>query len=119
MCSGVFLLAATGLLEGKNCSTHWNLANKFKTLFPSVNLLPDKLITSEKGIYTNGGAYSFLNLILFLVEQYFDRETAIYCAKIFQIDIERNPKPPFTFFNRKKTMMISWFTTPKHILSKT
>lgn len=59
MCSGVFLLAATGLLEGRNCSTHWNLATNFKRLFPNVNLLPDKLITAERGIYTNGGAYSF------------------------------------------------------------
>jgi transcriptional regulator GlxA family with amidase domain len=102
MCSGVFLLAATGLLEGRNCSTHWNLANNFKRLFPNVNLLPDKLITAERGIYTNGGAYSFLNLILFLVEKYFDRETAIYCSKIFQIDIERTSQSPFHVFQTQK-----------------
>ena len=83
MCSGVFLLAATGLLEGRNCSTHWNLATNLSRLFPNVNLLPDKLITAERGIYTNGGAYSFLNLILFLVEKYFDRETAILLFKNF------------------------------------
>jgi transcriptional regulator GlxA family with amidase domain len=103
MCSGVFLLAATGLLEGKSCSTHWNLAANFKRLFPNVNLLPDKLITAERGIYTNGGAYSFLNLILFLVEKYFDRETAIYCSKIFQIDIERTSQSPFHIFQAQKT----------------
>jgi transcriptional regulator GlxA family with amidase domain len=102
MCSGVFLLAATGLLEGSNCSTHWNLANNFKRLFPNVNLLPDKLITAERGIYTNGGAYSFLNLILFLIEKYFDRETAIYCSKIFQIDIERTSQSPFHVFQSQK-----------------
>jgi transcriptional regulator GlxA family with amidase domain len=102
MCSGVFLLAATGLLEGRNCSTHWNLATNFKRLFPNVNLLPDKLITAERGIYTNGGAYSFLNLILFLVEKYFDRETAIYCSKIFQIDIERTSQSPFHVFQTQK-----------------
>src|SRR5215203_5780100 len=96
MCSGRFLVAATGLLDGKTCSTHWNLADNFKRLFPTVNLQTDKL-TAEKEIYTNGGAYSFLNLIFFLVEKYFDRQTAIYCSKIFQIDIDRTLQSHFPF----------------------
>lgn len=103
MCSGAFLLAATGLLEGRTCSTHWNLAGNFRRLFPNVNLQIDKLITAEPGIYTNGGAYSFLNLILLLVEKYFDRETAIYCSKIYQIDIERTSQSPFHIFQTQKT----------------
>jgi transcriptional regulator GlxA family with amidase domain len=102
MCSGLFLLAATGLLDGKICSTHWNMAPDFKRLFPNVHLQTDKLITSEKGIYTNGGGYSFLNLMLFLVEKYFDRSTAIFCSKIFQIDIERNSQSPFHIFQMQK-----------------
>jgi len=102
MCTGAFLLAATGLLEGRTCSTHWDVANNFRRMFPNVNLLPDKLITAEKGIYTNGGAYSFLNLILFLVEKYFDRQTAIFCSKIFEIDIERNSQSPFFIFQVQK-----------------
>ena len=102
MCSGAFLLAATGLLEGKSCSTHWNLADKFRQLFPNIDLQADKLITAEKGIYTNGGAYSFLNLILFLVEKYFDRPTAIYCSKIFQIDMDRTLQSPFFIFQAQK-----------------
>jgi len=102
ICSGAFLLAATGLLEGKTCSTHWNAAANFKRLFPNIDLLPDKLITAEKGIYTNGGAYSFLNLILFLVEKYFDRTTAIYCSKIFQIDMDRTSQSPFFIFQAQK-----------------
>jgi transcriptional regulator GlxA family with amidase domain len=102
MCSGAFILAATGLLNGKACSTHWNMASDFKKLFPTVNLHADKLITAEKGIYTNGGGYSFLNLMLFMVEKYFDRRTAIYCSKIFQIDIERNSQSPFHIFKMQK-----------------
>lgn len=102
ICTGAFLLAATGLLEGKSCSTHWNAAAGFKRLFPNINLHIDKLLTVEKGIYTNGGAYSFLNLILFLVEKYFDRQTAIYCSKVFQIDIERNSQSPFSIFQTQK-----------------
>ena len=102
ICSGAFLLAATGLLEGRSCSTHWNLADTFRRLFPNIDLQPDKLITAEKGIYTNGGAYSFLNLMLFLVEKYFDRPTAIYCSKIFQIEIDRTSQSPFFIFQAQK-----------------
>jgi transcriptional regulator GlxA family with amidase domain len=102
ICSGAFLLAATGLLEGKTCSTHWNVATDFKRLFPNINLHLDKLIASEPGIYTNGGAFSFLNLCLFLVEKYFNRQTAIYCSKIFQIDIERSSQSPFLIFQIQK-----------------
>ncbi len=102
ICTGAFLLAATGLLEGKSCSTHWNAAADFKRLFPNIDLHTDKLLTVEKGIYTNGGAYSFLNLVLFLVEKYFDRQTAIFCSKVFQIDIERSSQSPFFIFQTQK-----------------
>jgi transcriptional regulator GlxA family with amidase domain len=102
ICSGAFLLAATGLLEGKTCSTHWNVASDFRRMFPNINLHIDKLIASEPGIYTNGGAFSFLNLVLLLVEKYFDRQTAIFCSKIFQIDIERSSQSPFLIFQIQK-----------------
>jgi transcriptional regulator GlxA family with amidase domain len=102
ICTGAFLLAATGLLEGRNCSTHWVAEAEFRRQFPTVNLHVDKLITAEKGIYTNGGAYSFLNLILFLIEKYFDRQTAIVCSKMYQIDIDRTSQSPFIIFQTQK-----------------
>ncbi len=102
ICSGAFLLAATGLLDGKACSIHWNVAEEFRRLFPEVKVAEDRIITDENGIYTNGGAYSFLNLILYLVEKFFDRSTAIFCSKIFQIDIERTTQSPFTIFHQQK-----------------
>jgi transcriptional regulator GlxA family with amidase domain len=102
ICTGAFLIAATGLLDGKNCSTHWSAEAGFRKHFPNINLHVDKLITVEKGIYTNGGAYSFLNLMLFLVEKYFDRQTAIFCSKIFQIDIDRTSQSPFFIFKAQK-----------------
>lgn len=102
MCTGVFLLASTGLLEKKTCSTHWSVSEKFKSLYPDVNLQTDKLITDENGLYTNGGAYSFLHLIIYLIEKYFDRQTAVFCAKTFQIDLDRNLQAEFTIFNGHK-----------------
>ena len=102
ICTGAFLLASSGLLDGKSCSTHWAAADNFRTMFPKVNLQTDKLITDEKGIYTNGGAYSFLNLIIDLVEKYYDRQTAIYCSKVFQIEMDRNSQSEFSIFTGQK-----------------
>ncbi|MEO8172677.1 MAG: helix-turn-helix domain-containing protein [Sediminibacterium sp.] len=102
MCAGSFMLASTGLLAGKTCSTHWALSEKFRDLFPDVNLQTDKLITDENGIYTNGGAYSFLHLLMYLVEKFYDRQTAIHCAKYFQIDLDRNLQAEFSIFNGHK-----------------
>src|SRR5947209_7849591 len=72
ICTGAFLLASSGLLDGKACSTHWSAADAFRSTFPKVKLQTDKLITDENVIYTNGGAYSFLNLMIYLVEKYYD-----------------------------------------------
>lgn len=102
ICTGAFLLAATGLLDGKSVSTHWCAAGDLKRQYPNINLQTNKLIAIEKGIYTNGGGYSFLNLLLFLVEKYFDRQTAIYCSKMFQIDIDRTSQSPFAIFQTQK-----------------
>ena len=102
ICTGGFLLAASGMLDGKSCSTHWSAAEDFRSLFPNVKLQTDQLITDEKGIYTNGGAYSFLNLIIYLIEKYFDRQTAIYCSKVFQIEPDRKSQSAFTIFRGQK-----------------
>ena len=103
ICTGAFLLASSGLLDGKSCSTHWSAADSFRTMFPKVNLQTDQLITDENGIYTNGGAYSFLNLMIYLVEKYYDRQTAIFCSKVFQIEMDRNSQSAFTIFTGQKS----------------
>jgi transcriptional regulator GlxA family with amidase domain len=102
ICTGAFLLASSGLLDGKTCSTHWAVADNFRAMFPQVNLQTDKLITDENGIYTNGGAYSFLNLLIYLIEKYYDRQTAIFCSKVFQIEMDRQSQSAFTIFTGQK-----------------
>jgi transcriptional regulator GlxA family with amidase domain len=72
-------------------------------MFPKINVQTDKLITDENGIYTNGGAYSFLNLIIYLVEKYYDRQTAIFCSKVFQIEMDRQSQSVFTIFTGQKS----------------
>lgn len=102
LCMGAFLLAATGLLDGRKCATHWVAANDFKRMFPSVELIAEKIITDEKGIYTSGGAYSYLNMILYLIEKYVGREMSLLCAKVFAIEFERSSQSPFIMFAGQK-----------------
>lgn len=102
-CIGAFFLAATGLLDGKQAATHWSLANQFRQMFPAVNLVDDKIMTEDDGIYTSGGAYSYLNLVVYLIEKFAGREIAILISKSFMIDIDRISQSPFIIFQGQKT----------------
>ena len=102
LCLGAFLLASTGLLNGKKCSTHWLSANEFRNRFPEVELVDGAIITEEQGLYSSGGANSYWNLLLYLVEKYTDRETAILASKFFAIDINRQSQAAFMMFTGQK-----------------
>ena len=102
LCLGAFLLASTGLLTGRKCATHWMAANEFRRMFPDVNLVTEKIITDEQGIYSSGGAFSYLNLILYLIEKFAGRELAILSAKVFAIEIDRDNQLSFTIFQGQK-----------------
>ncbi len=102
LCLGAFLLASTGMLDGKKCATHWVAANTFRSMFPDVELITEKIITDENGIYTSGGAFSYLNLILHLIEKYAGRDMAILIAKVFAIQLERNTQSAFMIFQGQK-----------------
>jgi len=102
LCTGAFILAAAGILDGKQCSTHWAAADAFKVMFPRVKLAIKKIITDERGVYTSGGALSAMNLVLHIIGKYYDRETAIYCSKIFEIEYDRNDQSEFIIFSGQK-----------------
>lgn len=102
LCIGAFLLAETGLLDGKKCSTHWRSANEFRLMFPKVELVDDTIITEERRLYTSGGANSYWNLLLYLVEKFTGRQIAIMAAKVYAIEIERKSQSPFIMFNGQK-----------------
>jgi len=102
LCVGAFLLAATGLLNGKKCSTHWLASNDFRLMFPDIELVSEKIITDEQGVYSSGGATSFWNLLLYLIEKYIDREMAIFVSKYYEIEIDRNTQSSFIMFQGQK-----------------
>lgn len=103
LCIGAFLLAATGLLNGKECSTHWRFAEQFRAMFPEINLVDDRIVTEQQGLYSSGGATSYWNLLLYLVEKHAGREMSILASKMFALEIDRKSQSPFIMFNGQKT----------------
>lgn len=102
LCVGAFLLASTGLLDGKKCSTHWGFQNQFRTMFPKVEVMDGSIVTEQDRLYSSGGAMSYWNLLLYLVEKYTDRQTAILASKYFAIDIDRASQAAFAMFQGQK-----------------
>src|SRR5690554_7462639 len=102
LCIGAFLLAETGLLDGKKCSTHWAHVNEFKEKYPNVEVEDGAIITEHGNIYSSGGASSLWNLVLYLIEKFSDRETAIMISKYFALDIGRDSQSQFAIFRGQR-----------------
>ncbi|MFY0599232.1 MAG: helix-turn-helix domain-containing protein [Cyclobacteriaceae bacterium] len=102
LCMGAFLLGATGLLDGKRATTHWMGIDGFSEMFPEVDLVPQKIITDDNGTYTSGGAYSFLNLLVYMIEKFNGRDMAIMISKLFEIELDRHNQSEFVIFNSQK-----------------
>jgi len=98
ICTGAFLLASTGLLDGRNATTHWAMAEIFKQMFPKVILLPNQIIVDNNDICTCGGATSFMNLVVYLVEKYCGFETAIMVSNMLLIDINKPNQSTYSIF---------------------
>ena len=98
LCVGAFLLAFTGLLKNKECTTHWAYADEFRSYYPAVKLVEEKMFTGQSGLYSSGGNNSYWNLLLFLIEKFTNRQIAIEASKFFLIDIDRIAQSPFLVF---------------------
>ena len=102
LCLGAFILASTGIANGRKLATHWMAENAFRQMFPDVELVTEKIITDEHGIYSSGGAFSYLNLILHLIEKHAGRDMAVMAAKVFAIEIDRDSQLSFAIFQGQK-----------------
>lgn len=102
LCIGAFLLASTGLLNGKECSSHWKTAQEFREMFPEVTLVDGRIVTEQQGLYSSGGATSYWSLLLHLIEKHAGREIAIMASKIYALEIDRKSQSPFVMFNGQK-----------------
>ncbi len=98
VCSGSFVLAETGLLDGKVATTHWGLASIFRQRYPQVRLKPERLITDAGDIYCSGAFNSCIDLAIYLVEKFYGHGVAVECAKALVHDIGRVDQTPYTPF---------------------
>ena len=89
VCSGVGLIAATGMLDGRRATTHWGLAQQFREKYPKVKWMPDLMVTEDRGLYCGGGVHAALDLSLYLVEKFCGHEVAIQTAKALLIETPR------------------------------
>lgn len=89
VCSGVGLVAAAGLLDGKRATTHWGLAEQFRQKYPRVKWMPELMVTEDRGLYCGGGVNASLDLSIYLVERFCGHELAIQTAKALLIETHR------------------------------
>jgi transcriptional regulator GlxA family with amidase domain len=95
LCTGAFVVGASGILDGKRATTHWLFADEFRRRFPRVTLQERHMIVDEGDIVTCGGATTFLNLVIYLIDKYFDHDLAVLASKMFLIDMDRPSQLPF------------------------
>lgn len=98
-CTGSFFLAEAGLLDGKVATTHWRASQAFKDRYPSVILQSDELVTSDGNLLCSGGAVSYIDLSLHLVEKYTNSLLASKCAQMLVIDQGRDLQTPYNDFS--------------------
>lgn len=88
-CAGCFILAETGLLDGRRVTTHWNFSSHFASRFPKVGLDTDQVLINDGDIITAGGLMSWMDLGLELVEQFTRPTVMIELGKFLVIDTGR------------------------------
>jgi len=103
ICLGTFILAATGILDGKSATTHWMGVPAFRQLYPQVNLVDDKVIIDEGRIYSCGAAFSFTSLMIYLVEKFCGRDMAIAASKVLMIHVHDSGQNSFAIFDLQRS----------------
>lgn len=102
LCFGSYFLAEAGLLKDKTATSHWMAIADMQQRYPDVKMLADIVMTDQDGIYTSGGAFSSLNLVLYLIEKFCGRDVSIRISKMFAIDIDRVSQAHFTVFQGQR-----------------
>jgi len=101
-CTGAFLVADAGLLDGRPATTHWLFADELRRRYPAVRVTADQMIVDNGDVITSGGATAFLNLVLYLVERFAGHERANLAAKLLLVDGYRPSQLPYVAFGRER-----------------
>lgn len=102
LCTGTFVLAETGLLDGRVATTNWLYARLFRQRFPKVILKPDRILTQDKGLICSGTVSAFYNLGLHIIETFSSQELASQCSKALLVDSSRESQASYAIFNTYK-----------------
>lgn len=94
VCTGTFLLAASGLLDGKNCTTHWKRTAQLKKEYPQLNVIENVLFTEDNGIYTSAGIASGIDMALHIVEKLMGEYFAHKVARELVLYMRRSGNQP-------------------------
>lgn len=86
---GVVYLAEAGLLDRRQATTHWALADQFRQRYPKADWHPEKVMTEDRRMLCSGGVYASMDLSLYLVEKFCGHEVALQCAKALLINMPR------------------------------
>jgi len=97
-CTGAFLAAEAGLLDGRRATTHWIAATEFHRRYPRVDLAVDQMIVDTGDVITSGGATTFLNLVIYLMERFGGHDRAVAAAKVMLVDGDRGSQLPYMAF---------------------
>ena len=88
-CSGSFLLAAAGILDGHQAATHWARASQLATEYPNVTVEPDAIYVHDRRVWTSAGGTSCIDLALALIEQDAGRSIALKVAQFLVVYLKR------------------------------
>ncbi|HEY7596577.1 MAG TPA: helix-turn-helix domain-containing protein [Actinophytocola sp.] len=101
-CTGAFMLAEAGVLDGKAATTHWAFQAEFRERYPAVDLQPQAIVVDQGRVITSGGATSFLSLALHVVERLLGGEVARAASKTFLIDPNKSPQGAYAIFGPQR-----------------
>lgn len=99
LCTGVYLLAEGGLLDGYEAATHWEAIDHLHATYPKIKFRSEKVTIDQKGIITGGGALTSFNAVLYVIEKFCGKDVAVEISKIYGIDYGRHSQRVFTIFN--------------------
>lgn len=102
ICTGTFLLAETGLLNGREVTTNWAYAGLFRKLYPKVSLKPERMLTVDGDFICSGAATAYMELCLYLIEKFGSPDLAASCSKLLLIDGNRRSQAPYFIFEFQK-----------------
>lgn len=101
-CTGAFMLAEAGLLNGRQATTHWGFSHQFRHRYPAVNLQPERLVTVDGHIACAGGGMAWWDLGIYLVERHAGAQVARELAKAFVIDAGRTSQAPYSALQARR-----------------